>query len=371
MTVSRQPVKQVSASNLLIDLLFDLEFSMDDVTLVEAVNLFYEHRRFRPPTERKYRQSTRQLSLFFEQHLNMPLKPIHQILRIEMVKFSDWLTSPRDLYGGHFNRPAKYGVFAPKTAHTHWVNCKSFFKWCATYPMETISDDGEIVTYTLIKRNPMDYVEGPMMGNRTGRAIAVSDLRKMLDAAREYPYEQWGQSHGDKLRSRNFAIMHFLASTGCRAESISKLRVCDVHFRSRDAIVTLKEKGRRGVKKERSSRLYEHSALALRDWLENHHPDPQPDNPLFTPVRFGKVVHMNESAVRKLCKTLAKFAGVTGVHNPHSIRHRAITEFQLAGQDAASSSKFAGHADIGTTQKNYVHLPSDRIIEIHEKSKWF
>jgi integrase/recombinase XerC len=69
---------------------------------------------------------------------------------------------------------------------------------------------------------------------------------------------------------------------------------------------------------------------------------------------------MSRRGWQDVCNMLAEHAGVTGPHNPHSIRHMAATEASKAGVPIEVIRDKCGHAD-STTTMIYLHANEQRL----------
>lgn len=66
-------------------------------------------------------------------------------------------------------------------------------------------------------------------------------------------------------------------------------------------------------------------------------------------------VHGSRCRVQRLCKRLAKKAGIPKF-GPHSLRHRFATELMRQGVSIYKISKILGHASIAITESVYIHF---------------
>lgn len=116
------------------------------------------------------------------------------------------------------------------------------------------------------------------------------------------------------------ALITFLHETGCRVGELLNMRIQDLEFKGRHAMVRLD--GKTG---ERNVPIVQSLPFMVR-WLEDH---PHKDNPralLWTSTHnahYGQVLRY--TGVKKLLKTAFARAGIKKTCNPHWFRHSRAT----------------------------------------------
>jgi site-specific recombinase XerD len=70
---------------------------------------------------------------------------------------------------------------------------------------------------------------------------------------------------------------------------------------------------------------------------------------------------MSPRTWQDVCNKLAEAAGVTGPHNPHSIRHMSATEASKQGIAVEVIQKKCGHESSITTIDIYLHADEGRL----------
>lgn len=191
-------------------------------------------------------------------------------------------------------------------------------------------------TCELIKSNPANALKGgiPPLTKIDQKAIKTDELEKLLD------YAKWNK--------RLYALILFLAHTGCRAGGAAGLRVKDVDFERREAVVT--EKGR----KTRRVLFGSAASDAMQSWLNarNQNGSIDPGQTIFSltgePVTSG--------AVSNMIATACLHAGLRRM-GAHAIRHYFGHQAALNGVPASLAATFMGHANPNTTLK--VYYPRD------------
>jgi integrase len=213
-------------------------------------------------------------------------------------------------------RPPASGGLSPFTLDGYYRAWRTFFNWC--------------VEQEYLERSPVRKLKRPALPDKSPKAITESDLIKLLGAAKQ---------------KRDYALLVFLAVTGCRVGGLAGLRMADVDLAAGLAWVT--EKGRGGGKR-RVVYLHGPALEALRSYLSDCRRDP--DDPVFISGTGGR---LTENGVRQLLRRLARRAGVRGCCNPHSLRHRFARSLLENGCDLGAVSQLMGHQDPQITISSY------------------
>ncbi len=205
------------------------------------------------------------------------------------------------------------GLLSPFTVQSYVRAVKRLFNWL---------EENE-----RIEQNPARRLKKPALPKMTPKEISSEDIRKLLQVARE--------------SKRDYALVLFLADTGCRVGGLVGLRVQDLNFEDGSALVT--EKGR----KSRYVFFHDETKVALQNWLAER---PQNTDFVFVGCR-GQV--MSTYGVNQVLRRLKKKAGISGRVNPHAFRHAFAKLYLMAGGDLASLSELMGHTDIQVTKNFY------------------
>lgn len=153
----------------------------------------------------------------------------------------------------------------------------------------------------------------------------------------------------NKVNQRNRLIGYLLLYTGIRVNELVNIRTEDI------CLLTgiLKVKGKGGKIREVSLRadVVEHIKLYLKDRVNS----PFTESPyLLLSQRRG---FMHQDAVRNWLKVLSK-ALEFHLH-PHLFRHTFATRLIEKGVNIVTVSKLAGHANVNTTIKYYIHTSKE------------
>lgn len=266
--------------------------------LHEAIDLFLD--RYKPTTRESYAYCLSELA----NHIGLK-RDVTDIKKADMVRFSNALYGRED--------------WAPATKQKNIKAVKAFFNW--------------LVDMEFIDKNPAHKTLRRKKLQRSisrDKAMTDEELEKILD------YAKW--------KPRDYALILFLADTGCRAGGAAGLKVDDLDLIKLEAVVT--EKG----DKTRRVAFGHTCAIAIRRWL------------LKRPLNAGDYVFSKSGEpiladnisliVRRACKAV----GVRSLGS-HSLRHRKghqLADARIAPSIAATA---LGHTDPAITVAHY--YPSD------------
>lgn len=237
--------------------------------------------------------------------------------RSALVPMRDWLGPARkvsDIKPEHLLEYVQATVYkrpySPATRQKHIKSIKTFFNWC--------------VLIELIPGNsPAKVVRGKKLPMAIDRHKAMTDgeLSKLLESLRYKP--------------RDYALVMFLADTGCRRAGAVGLQMKDIQWD--ELVATVTEKG----EKTRKVAFGKNCARAIRHWLlyrSEHHK--VKGAYIFTRDGLPMQAENVSLIIRRACKA----AGVR-VLSSHSLRHRK--GHQLADARVAPSIAAAalGHSD--------------------------
>lgn len=197
---------------------------------------------------------------------------------------------------------------------------KAFFAWCAQRGYCPQSPAADLVR----KRTT----------SNTDRAIPADELRQMIEYTRA-------------TSSRDYAILLFLADTGCRVGGLISLRRSSLSLETNTA--TLTEKGGRIHRALFSAT----TTSALLRWLE-HRPALDHD---YVFVARGTGRPLTRGAINSLFRSLSKKCHLTRIWSPHAIRHAVGHAYAKAGVPATITQRKLGHSNVATTLNFY--YPTD------------
>ena len=231
----------------------------------------------------------------------------------------------------HFHKPVP-GRLSVSTIHGYVRAVKKFYNW--------MMENG----YIDLAHNAAIRLKKPKLPRHEPKAISDEDLVSMLRTA-----HGWG-----RYATRNFAMLVFMAETGCRVGGLVELRLGDVDLENGRALVT--EKG----DKTRAVFFGGEVKAALTAWLSDRAADGD-----F--VFVGERGRLTCNGVRLLLRRLARAAGVKGRVNPHSFRHAFARRHLLNGGDIGILSDLMGHSDIKVTKEAYSIFTTSELQRKHRE----
>lgn len=266
--------------------------------LDDAIQLFLD--RYKATTRESYAYCLRNLTDYVGSKRN-----ISEISNSDIVRLSNALYSRED--------------WSPATVQKNIKAIRAFFNWL---------EDMEF-----IDKNPAKKTLRRQKLERSisrDKAMTDEELELILD------YAKW--------KPRDYALILFLADTGCRAGGAAGLKVGDLDLSNREATVT--EKGN----KTRKVAYGINCAMALRLWLLKRSFDA--GNFVFS--KNGKPIKPDNVSliVRRACLAV----GVRSLGS-HSLRHRKGHQFADARVAPSIAATALGHTDPTITVTYY--YPSD------------
>ena len=226
----------------------------------------------------------------------------------------------------HAHQSPRPDHLSPATLRAYHRSLRIFFAWC--------------VAENLIDRNPMQRIKPPPRPRPLAKDISTADALAILQQAQH--------------SARDYALVLFLADTGCRDGELRTLQLPDLDLTQHCATVTGKGN------KQRRIYFCAATAAALTTWL----PLRPPGSPYLFPSQKTNA-QLQRGAIAQLLRRLALKANVTGRCNPHAWRHHFATRFLETGGDVEALRELLGHESIATTQI-YVHLRADSLRRLHD-----
>lgn len=232
----------------------------------------------------------------------------------------------------------KHRDYEENTVEDYKTTIKRFYKWLLN------DDEGFPPEVAWIKRK-----------SRIGRTkkpedlITENEINSLIDNC---------------TNSRDRALFSLLYDSGCRIGEILTLRIKDLIFDNYGGIV--KVTGKTGF---RNVRIFGNSTIYLRNWLDSHPDQNNPDSWLFCGYAYKTTIkkQMTYDDVHSALRKALKRAGITKRIHPHLFRH---TRASIIAQKSVPTSIFESEMGWipGSRQvRTYVHLTGkqvdDRFLE--------
>jgi integrase/recombinase XerD len=201
----------------------------------------------------------------------------------------------------------------------------------------------------LAPHDPASAVKPPPAAKRLPKALPLSDVEAILDAA---------GAPDTVLALRDRALLELLYGTGARISEAVGLDVDDID--TSEGVVLLRGKGG----KERMVPVGTYALQAVEAYVARARPDlvarGKGTPALFLNSRGGRLSRQSAWAV--LTKA-ADRAGITAAVSPHTLRHSFATHLLDGGADVRVVQELLGHASVTTTQV-YTLVTVDSLREV-------
>lgn len=190
---------------------------------------------------------------------------------------------------------------------------------------------------SLIDRNPTANLGTVKVAKKHKETISDIEMEKLNRACRNN-YE--------------WAMLHFLRSTGCRVSEMTGLDRNAIEAQARDTGMARCKVCGKG-NKERYVYLDGVAITAVWEYLKER----KDDNPALFVNRFGE--RLKPDGVRFVLNEMADRAGVEHIH-PHKFRRTLATEMVRRGMQVQEAARVLGHENLDTTMM-YVNMNDDDI----------
>ena len=240
------------------------------------------------------------------------------------------------------------------TLDTYWGHLKAFVDWIKK-PLASITTN-DLRIYLL------EYQQKHSITNRSLEGIrgCIATFFKWLAAEgyissnpannlRPIKYEIKPRDALDQIEleyirkacktSRESAIIEVLYSTGCRVTELSRIKLSDINWRTRE--VALLGKGN----KYRTSFINAKAEVAIQEYLKTRK---HKSEYLFCNDRGGEP--MQKDNVEKIVRQIARRCPMIKKDiSPHVMRHTTATQAIRSGMPVTDIQKLLGHASVATT----------------------
>ena len=243
--------------------------------------------------------------------------PIKNITVHHLRNWRGTLSDRKNRYESHPTRSLVHGGLSRDTLHGYVRSARRFFTW--------------LVEENLLSVNPSKRFEFPPTQKRPKAGISDQDRKLMLESAKE--------------NLRDYALLLFVADTGCRAAGVSGLTLKNLEINRGRA--TVFEKGRGGNAKGRTVYFLSETTTALRKWLSVR---PQGGDFVFTSVLDGG---LTPAGVYQIFKRIARESNVRERWSPHQWRHWRARKWAERGMNLGIVAQLLGHTDVKVTSEYY------------------
>lgn len=316
-------------------------------TLADAIDTFFrlelEIKERSDETIRWYRTRLDAMS----DYLGPGISPA-SVLDIDLLEWVSVLKRRQSRYGDGSARPLEEGGLSVYTLRGHVRALRRFWGW--------------LYRKHFIDANPASELPMPPKSKVAKRGISDADQDAILAAARPTWYGG-PLTRSDILSFRDYAILCFLDSTGCRLGGLAHLTLRDIDLDNPDEKLRHRayvvEKGSKG----RFTFTNDRTLTALAAWLRVR---PQcHSGHVFVGCGNGRTTWkaMAEAGIYAVVKKYADLAGVTSrdgaLWSPHQWRHRFGRRWLEKGGDLSRLAQLMGHSTSQITSEHYGQLEID------------
>lgn len=215
------------------------------------------------------------------------------------------------------------------SVHGHLRAVRRLFNW--------------LVAERVIVGNPANRLRLPKLSVGIPKAMADADLQTLLNYC------------ANQTSKRDFAIIAFLADTGCRVGGLVSMVRKDLYLDEGLAYVV--EKGERPRPVFFGGFVYSALVAYLAERQDGE-----------AAVWVGKNGPLTAHGVYLMLRRRARQAGVKGRVNPHSLRHMFARKYLQHGGDLVTLGRLMGHAPGSpVTAEYYAVFASHELKEFHNR----
>ena len=203
-----------------------------------------------------------------------------------------------------------------------------------------------------VENNALKLLATPRARSPVPRALPQKQAREVAEDIGE-------MSDSPATQARDIALFTLLYGCGLRIAEALALNVRDAPKSGETAALRVVGKG----SKERIVPVLPAVREAIGAWLK-HHPDRQPDSPLFLGTR-GK--RLDAAVAQRTLRNFRRLNGLPEHATPHALRHSFATHLLAGGADLRSIQDLLGHASLSTTQR-YTSVDEARLLEVFHRT---
>ena len=248
-------------------------------------------------------------------------RPLMDVLEVDLIQYREVLEKKK---------------LAPDTLHGYIRAARRLFKWL--YKRGIISAD--IVAELHL----------PKLPQRGKKGISDAHAALILDEAKKHS-------------ARDYALISFLESTGCRRGGVASIRLDALNLQDTppaDRRAQVIEKGN----KQRTVFLSPQAAEALRAWL----------NIRTSKSKFVFVTDegdpLHSDAVSEILDRYKKRLGIKAPCSPHQWRHRWFRKMISSRMPLAQAAQIGGHESTDITYRFYGQFAQDELHEAYDRYFW-
>ncbi|HNV00933.1 MAG TPA: tyrosine-type recombinase/integrase [archaeon] len=188
-----------------------------------------------------------------------------------------------------------------------------------------------------LKKNILEEIKIPKKSKSLPKILSREEIRDLFKATKF---------------GRNRLMLQFMYGSGCRVSEVVKLKVSDINFKERTAII----RGGKGNK--------DRMIILSKDWLKDlkrylEKKKIKTEN-VFT-KKNGKII--STDTVQRIVKKAAFSAGIQKHVTPHCLRHSYATHLLETGTNIRYIQSLLGHSNLNTTQI-YTNVANEQLKKV-------
>lgn len=200
-----------------------------------------------------------------------------------------------------------------------------------------------------IIKNPCSGIHKIKIESRIKKPFTPIEMDRLRDGAKS--------KQVTRNPIRNLAIIDFLSSTGCRVSELCNLKIKDINFSKKEALV---------IGKGNKQRYVFFNDISLNS-IEKYINSRQDDCSYLFVTQGENPTKMSIDSAETMVKTIGIKMNVDNCHC-HRFRRTAITLMLNRGASIEKVAMIMGHSDLSTTKEYYSALPQDIKMEYERYS---
>jgi site-specific recombinase XerD len=234
----------------------------------------------------------------------------------------------------------------------YMAGVKNFHEWLIREELVSAPDYAQTLRLQGSYRDAMRKRESKMV-----RFPKKGEAEVMVETAEAMSYDT-------PLKERNYALVCFLYSSGCRNSEAANLKVGEIDQDEQSAIVTGKGSKERRVYFDKTTLLAIREYWRVRGWSN-------PDDPVFARHDKGagrkKHKHISTRTIDYVVEEICAAAGIQrGKFTPHYFRHAFAIKMLRETGNLALVQDLMGHENANSTRV-YAKIYPDELRDVHHK----
>ncbi|MCT9821172.1 site-specific tyrosine recombinase XerD [Microbacterium sp. W1N] len=209
--------------------------------------------------------------------------------------------------------------------------------------------------------DPGARLRPPKMPQRLPKALTITQVEALLDAAGPTPGADVAAGEGTLIPLRDRALLELLYATGARVSEVVQLDVDDL---AHGDVLRVRGKG----SKERIVPVGSYARAAVDAYLARARPELSRRGRASARLFLGaRGAPLSRQSAWLVMQQAAERAQLSAHVSPHTLRHSFATHLLQGGADVRVVQELLGHASVATTQI-YTHVTVDALRDVYVTS---